>query len=222
MAKKQGLETPCVIINFKTYASGTGKEAEKLADICGKFENVAVCAQATDILACSKKAVTFSQHIDPVEQGKKTGFITAEAVKAAGAFGTILNHAEHKIPKDVLKASVEKAHANGLVVLVCADSTKEAEEIARICEPDYIAIEPPELIGGNISVSKANPKIITSTIAAVQKIKNIPIICGAGVSGTEDVKVAIKLGAVGVLVANFVMGAQDKKKAVKDLAQGLG
>ncbi len=213
-----------LIINFKTYESGTGKKGERIAEICKKLssKNIVIAAQAVDIHRLSRQNVrVFAQHIEPVLPGKNTGFVTAESVKSAGASGTLLNHAEHKIPIGMIQKSVERAKENGLLTVACAATAKEAEEIASACSPDYIAIETPELIGGNVSVSTANPGIITETIKAVQRIKKIPVICGAGVSGSADVKKAIELGAEGVLVANYVMGADDKKKAVSELLKGL-
>lgn len=224
------LRTPMLIINLKTYASGTGSNAEKIAGICEKLasgtgKTVIIAAQQADIHRAAKKAKKisiFAQHIDAAEQGRNTGFVTAEAVKAAGAKGTIINHAEHKIPLFLVKCAVERAKQNSLTTVVCAATAKEAQEIAKACSPDYIAIEPPELIAGKTGVSTAKPEIITDTIKAVHKIRKIPVICGAGVSSKEDVKAAIRLGAKGVIVANFVMSAKDKEKAISELLGGLG
>ncbi len=215
---------PMIIINFKTYDSGTGEKGKKIVDECEKLskDSIIIAAQTADLYRLSGNGIRiFSQHIDPVEQGKNTGFITAESVKAAGACGTLLNHAEHKITIESICKAVAKAKENNLKTIVCAATTKEAEDIAKACNPDFIAIEPPELIGGNISVSTANPQIITGTVEAVHRIKKIPIICGAGVCSGDDVRNAIRLGASGVLVANFVMGASDKTKAIKELISGL-
>src|SRR3989338_7331468 len=147
------LKEPFLIVNFKTYESGTGKKGESIADLC-KAKEIILAVQSVDIQrAASRKATVFAQHIDPIEQGKNTGFLTAEAVKSSGAKGTILNHAEHKIPMDILVRSVERASQNGLINVACAATPEDAMEIARNCSPDYIAIEPPALISGNLSVS---------------------------------------------------------------------
>ncbi|MBI2139276.1 triosephosphate isomerase [Candidatus Woesearchaeota archaeon] len=222
------IRTPILIINLKTYASGTGKNAETLVEICEKTASgrtIIVAAQAADIHRAAKKAKktsVFAQHIDAAEQGRNTGFVTAESVIEAGANGTIINHAEHKIPLMLVQKAVERARQNKLITVVCAATAKEAAEIAKACSPDYIAIEPPELISGKIGVSTAKPEIITDTIKAVHKVRKTPVICGAGVSSREDVKAAIRLGAKGVIVANFVMSAKDKKKAISELVEGLG
>lgn len=214
---------PMIIINFKTYASGTGKEGLELAKLCKKVNSkIIVAAQATDIAAISKLGVpVFAQHIGSAPQGKFTGHITAEAVAQAGAIGTLINHAEKKMPVDSISQAVTRAKENKLLTIVCAASINEAREIALNCDPDYIAVEPPGLIGGKVSVANAKPEIITKTIEQVHKIKNVPIICGAGIQNSEDVKTAMKLGASGVLVANCIMGAKDKEEALHQLVDGV-
>ncbi|HID24959.1 MAG TPA: triose-phosphate isomerase, partial [Thermoplasmata archaeon] len=85
-----------------------------------------------------------------------------------------------------------------------------------------VAVEPPELIGGDISVTSANPEIVTGTVEAVRSINNdIRILCGAGVKNGDDVKKALELGTDGVLLASGVVKAKDKKMVLLDLAKGL-
>ena len=88
-------------------------------------------------------------------------------------------------------------------------------------EPDMIAMEPPELIGGDISVSTARPEAIVETIEAVKSVKSVPVLVGAGIKNGQDVKKAIELGAKGVLVASGIVKAKDPKKAINDLVDGM-
>jgi triosephosphate isomerase len=83
--------------------------------------------------------------------------------------------------------------------------------------PDLIAVEPPELIGGNISVSTAKPEIISRAYELVGD----KLIVGAGVKNSNDIKIALKLGAKGVLLASGVMKAEDPEAVLKDLASAL-
>ncbi|MBI2141754.1 triose-phosphate isomerase [Candidatus Woesearchaeota archaeon] len=224
---------PFIVVNFKTYKEGTGGNAVKLAKMCEaaalKAKNkvkVAVAVQATDIFRVAAAVDTavvevFAQHIDANGQGKSTGFVIAEAVKEAGASGTLLNHAEHKIT-DIAKR-IATAKAAKLATVVCAADVAEAKTIASLTpSPDYIAIELPELIGTLVSVSKANPEVITSSIAEVRKIKNIPVLCGAGIANGEDVRKAVELGTVGILVATAVVLAKNPEKALAELIKGIG
>ncbi len=215
-----------IIVNFKTYEKSTGDFAKSLAITCHDVSNttgikVIAAVQAIDIRLCAQTHATiFAQHIDAIDFGAHTGFTLADSVKSAGATGTILNHSEHRLHIDELKKSIDAAKKRDLLVVACADSPEWAEKVAHL-NPDYIAIEPPELIGGDISVSTARPEIISQTIERVHKIKKIPILCGAGIKNGNDVRIAKKLGAEGILVASGVVGAKDQKAALLDLAQGF-
>lgn len=223
---------PLIIVNFKAYKEATGENAVKLARACeaaakkakGKVK-IAVAVQATDISRVSaavdtKVVSVFAQHIDANGQGKSTGFITAEAVREAGASGTLLNHAEHKIT-DIAKR-IATAKAAGLATVVCAANVAEAKTIASLTpSPDYIAVEPPELIGGTVSVSKAKPEVVSDSVAAVKSANSsIKVLCGAGVNSSQDVRKAIELGTEGILVASFVVLARDTEKALTELITG--
>ena len=85
-----------------------------------------------------------------------------------------------------------------------------------------MCIEPPELIGGDISVTTANPGIVSNSVEAVKSINDkVKILCGAGVKNGKDVAKAIELGADGVLLASGVVKAKDKEGVIRDLASGL-
>jgi triosephosphate isomerase len=218
------MKLPVIIVNFKTYKSATGENAVSLAKEFEKLAeklkiSVAVCVQNCDLFRVSE-AVTIpvlAQHIDSVEYGAHTGYVLPEAVKQNNAYGTLLNHAEHQIPDDLLKITIERAKEVRLFTLVCANTPEKAGKILRF-KPDLIAVEPPELIGGDISVSKAKPEVIKKAVKLVGPKK---LIVGAGIKTGEDVKIAVKLGAAGVLVASGVVQAQNPGKALIDLAKGL-
>ncbi|MBI2176073.1 triose-phosphate isomerase [Candidatus Woesearchaeota archaeon] len=224
---------PMIIINFKAYKEATGENAVKLAKACeaaakkakGRAK-VTVAVQAADIFRVAaavdtKVVAVFAQHIDANGQGKSTGFITAEAVRDAGASGTLLNHAEHKIT-DIAKR-IATAKAAGLATVVCAANVAEAKAIASLTpSPDYIAVEPPELIGGKVSVSKAKPEVVSDSVAAVKSAgSSIKVLCGAGVNSGEDVKKALELGTEGILVASSVVLANDPEEALLGLIEGV-
>lgn len=223
------LKLPALFINFKVYEAGTGLKALEVAKIAQRVslstgKTIVLVPQACDIRLISQKCKipVFAQHVDPVTYGAHTGSILPEAVKEAGASGTVLNHAENKRPDDFVEAAIKRAKEAGLMVMVCAESLERAKKIAGYAsKPDLIAIEPPELISGDISVSKARPELITDVVKAVSAISNIPVIAGAGIKNSQDVKKAIELGCSGVFVASGVMKAQDKKKEMLELLSGF-
>ena len=152
---------PIVVINFKTYKQG--KDVINLAKAIESVDkNIIIGVQPSDIYIIKKntKLKVYAQHVDYFDRGRNTGYILPEAVKSAGASGVFLNHSEHKIPLDIIEKSIERCKALGLKTLVFAKDTEEAKKV-EIFNPDYIAVESPELVSGNISVSVARPELIS-------------------------------------------------------------
>jgi triosephosphate isomerase len=211
-----------LIINFKTYEQGTGENALKIAKIAealaGDVE-IILAVQPADIkkIADNVRIPVFSQHADPIGYGAHTGWVLPESVKLSGAKGSLLSHSERRIDFETLGKSVKRCKELGLTTVVCADTPETAGNIAEL-KPDYIAIEPPELIGGDISVSKSKPEVITKSI---ERVGDIPLLCGAGIKNREDVKKAMGLGAKGILVASGVVKAENPEEAMSDLLAGF-
>ena len=213
-----------LLINFKAYDVATGDAAVELAKKCEKVaqetgKKIVLVVQAVDIQKVSEAVSleVWAQHVDEVEQGAKTGHILIEAVKSAGAKGTILNHSENRILRSKIEAVVARCKELNFPVLVCAQNAEEVGEIAAL-KPDFVAYEPPELIGGDISVSTAKPEVIEDSL---QQAGSVPLIVGAGVKNSKDVKVSIEMGSKGILVASGVVKADDVEAAVKDLVEYL-
>jgi len=222
------LELPLIIVNFKTYLEATGRRALELAKKCKRVAdelgiNVAVAPQAVDIaaIASSVSIPVLAQHVDPYPPGAYTGSVTIEAVKEAGAVGTLVNHSERRLRIDEVDEIVKRAKSAGLEVVVCASTPEVAASLSAL-KPRLIAIEPPELIGTGRAVSKVRPEVITDTIKLIKQVNpEVVIICGAGITSGDDVEAALRLGAQGVLVASGVVKAKDQEEALRDLANGL-
>ncbi len=224
------LNFPVLFINVKTYEGATGKGAVNLAKkaeavAVPKRVSIALVVQTADIRLVSQnvKLPVFAQHIDPVDFGSHTGAILPEAVKEAGAVGTVLNHAENKRDNQFLQKAIAEAKECGLVVMVCAESLARAKAIAAFPKkPEFIAVEPPELIGGKVSVSNAKPELIMDSVKAVKRIApEIELITGAGIKNAGDVKKALQLGTEGVFVASGIVEAPDQKAAIEELVTGF-
>lgn len=215
-----------LIINLKTYEESSDKNAIKIAKICKKLEkeakkrnvDIILCPQIIDLKEIIKEKVqVFSQHIDEYDFGAHTGFTTPISVKNAGSIGTLINHSEHRINIKKIETNLKIAKELKLLSCVCTRNAKETEKIAKL-NPDFIAVEPKELIGGNISISTAKPELIKNSLKAAKKI---PLLVGAGVKNSNDVRIAIKLGAKGILVASGVIKAKNIENAIKDLLSGF-
>ena len=222
------MRTPFILVNFKAYPEALGAKALDLAKACAKVEedtgrSLAVAPSAFDlaIVAKSVRIPVFAQHLDPAETGQSTGWLPPEAAVAAGAVGTIVNHSERKVAWEEMRDLIKRCHVLGLEVVACADDVAEAETAAKL-GPDYLAIEPPELIGGEVSVTTAKPEIVTRAVERIRATNpKVQVLCGAGVKTGKDVAKALELGTVGVLLASGVVKAKNPEKALRDLAKGL-
>ncbi len=212
-------------INFKVYNTSFGQKAVDIAKAGEKAAKeygieVIVIPPATELrrIASEVSIPVFAQHADPYDFGAYTGWLPIAALKEMNIKGVLVNHSEHRLRLDEIVAIVEAAKKHGLETLVCADTPIAAAAVAAI-KPTALAVEPPELIGTGIAVSKAKPEIITNTVQKVREVnKDVIILTGAGISTAEDVEAAIRLGTAGVLVASAIMKAQNPEKVINDMA----
>lgn len=221
------LKLPIVIVNFKAYEQATGSRAVELAKICDQVsketnKSVAICVQIGDLYRVVSEVdiPVFSEHVDSEEYGAHTGKVLINDIKENGACGSLLNHSEDRYRIDILEKAVAKLRESDLISLVCANDAHLAKSVANF-SPDFIAVEPPELIGGDVSVTSANPDIVIESVNSVKSVLDIPVLCGAGIKNGIDVKKSIELGCQGVLVASGVTKSDDPKKALLDLVSGL-
>ena len=219
------LQTPMIIVNFKTYLESTGKKAVELAKQAEKASketgvNIIVVPQFVDLakVAEAVEIPVFAQHIDPIKPGNSTGHILAESVTEAGAVGTLINHSERQLKLAEVDAIVRLTREKKLVSCVCTSNPSISAAVAYL-NPDIISIEPPELIGTGVAVSQAQPDAVTNTIRLVRKVNDEAVIlCGAGISRGEDVSIALKLGTHGVLVASGIVKAKDPYSVLRAFA----
>ncbi|MCW4003498.1 MAG: triose-phosphate isomerase [Candidatus Bathyarchaeota archaeon] len=219
------LQTPIIIVNFKTYLESTGKRAVELAQKAEKVHketgvSIVVAPQLADLakVAQAVEIPVFAQHIDPIQPGSNTGHVLVESVQEAGAVGTLINHSERQLKLADIDTIIKLTQEKGLVSCVCANNPAVSASIAAL-KSDIVSIEPPELIGTGIPVSKAQPQVVTNTVDLVRKIEpNMIILCGAGISQGEDVSVSLKLGTQGVLVASGIVKAKDPYSVMRAFA----
>lgn len=206
---------PVIIVNFKTYKQG--KDVLKLAKKLERVDDdIIVGVEPTDIkeVVESSELKVYSQHVDHYEPGRYTGYIIPEAVKVDGAEGSFLNHSEHKLDFKTLKKTVKRCKDIGLKTAVFAANLKEAKKIERL-KPDYLIVEPPELVAGNVSVSEAKPEFIKKI---ADNLKG-DFIVGAGIKTGKDVEKALELGARGIAVSSAVTKAKNPGKVLKDFLE---
>lgn len=219
------MDAPLIVVNFKTYSTAMAEYAETLGRLMADVETNARMVAVTSAFDLSSVSAisgleVWSQHLDPVGQGSHTGWLEPQTAIARGASGTIINHAEHKVSIDHVRDLMEML-PSGFPICACAADVAEARALAKL-GPTFIAVEPPELIGGDISVTTADPAIVSDTVAAVKEVNpDVRVLCGAGVKNGQDVATAISLGAEGVLLASGVTKANDIPSVLIDLVSLL-
>lgn len=212
------------IINFKNYEEISDLHSLKLAKAASSVAKrykikIAVCPPQHLLSEVAKIPVTvFSQHVDVAGVGSTTGFVVPELLKRSKVQGSLVNHSEHRITKDEIQKIVARLRDLKMTSVVCVRDVDEAKRYARL-EPDYIAIEPPELIGSGKAVSKERPKTITDSVKAVRDAKNSTrLLCGAGIVSGDDVAKALDLGADGILVASGIVRAKNWTDSIEEFA----
>lgn len=222
------VRTPLILVNFKTYSEATGEKAVKLAKTAEKISLetevcIGVAPQFVDVAPVSHAVSipVFAQHIDPIAPGSFTGHTLPESIREAGAIGTLINHSERRLKLADIDATITRARESDLLSVVCANNAAVSAAAAAL-KPNMIAVEPPELIGTGIPVSKAKPEVVSGTVDLVKRINpDVVILCGAGITRGEDVAAALRLGTEGVLVASGVVKAKDQYKSLLELAESI-
>jgi triosephosphate isomerase (TIM) len=222
------MPSPLILVNLKSYKEGTGSRAHMIAqaaELVAKESGVTIGIAPTFIdlhpIAHHFAIPVYAQHVDGTEPGAHTGHITADAIKAAGAAGSLVNHSERRLTLADIEASVRALQAQKMSAVVCTNNETTSAAAAAL-SPEYVAIEPPELIGSGVSVSKANPEIIKRSVATVHAVNlKVRVLTGAGIQSGECVKIAVDLGTDGVLLASSVVKAKDPGAVLRDLVSRL-
>jgi len=213
------------IINYKNYDEIAGVKSAKLASVADKiskkFKVKIAIAPPHHLLGVKYSGPILAQHTDNVKVGSTTGFVIPELLKKSKIAGSLINHSEHRIPPKNIEELVNRFRELGLVSVVCVQDAKEAARYAKL-NPDYIAIEPPELIGSGKAVSTEQPELITKSVQAVNNAKNsTKLLCGAGIVSGQDVRKAIELGSSGILVASGIVKAKNWSAIVEEFAKAM-
>ena len=200
MVKNYKISTPFFEFGPKAYLYG-----DKLLELMKKIDtyaekydmDVIADVQTTDLRLIaentSDRIHVYSQHMDSIPVGRGMGTILPEAVKATGAVGVMLNHAECKLTLDEIKKAIERADEVGLATIVCADTEEEIKAVAEM-NPNIVVAEPSELIGTGISVGR---EYVDACIELVKSVNSeIMVLPSAGISCGQDCYNIIMAGAV--------------------------
>jgi triosephosphate isomerase len=213
------------VINCKNYEEISGKKIIKFVKIAEKVSKkykvkIAISPPQHLIgLVANSSIQILAQHIDDSKIGSTTGFVIPELLKKSKVRGSLINHSEHRISSKEIQKLVLKLKELKMTSIVCVKDVAEVKKYVKL-NPDYIAIEPPELIGSGKAVSKEKPELIAKAAKEV-KNTNTKLLCGAGIVSGEDVVKALELGSKGILVASGIIKAKNWNKIISEFAEAL-
>ena len=212
-----------IFLALKTYKQSTGDQVIRLLSSVKKIiaeTNVPIIAvaQATDIYRIRKELdiEVWAQHVDPIDPGKNTGWISPYSVKEAGATGVLINHSEHKVKEEVIIETIKKARQYNLKIVLIGQTVEMVKKFDSF-DIDFLSFEKEDLIASPISMIDQQEETIKSLV----KIVKHPLIIGAGINDGEDTRKSKAVGAVGVLMATYFVTAPDPEKKLRELAEGF-
>ncbi|MDH3340407.1 MAG: triose-phosphate isomerase [Nitrosopumilus sp.] len=215
------------VINCKNYEEISGDKIIKFVKTAEKISKkykvkVAISPPQHLVgLVANSSIPIFAQHIDDSKIGSTTGFIIPELLKKSKVKGSLINHSEHRISSKEIEKLVSKLKELKMTSILCVKDVAEVKKYVKL-NPDYIAIEPPELIGSGKAVSKEKPDLISKAAEAVKNAKNnTKLLCGAGIVSGEDVSKAIELGSKGILVASGIVKSKNWNSIMSEFAKSM-
>ena len=196
--------------------------AKTMDEIAAEYDlDVIITPQYADIRMIAENTShihVYAQHMDYLRPGRGLGSVLPESIKEAGAVGVMLNHAEKKLTLDEIEKTIARADEVGLATIVCADSVREIEAVAKL-SPNLIVAEPTELIGTGVT---SDMRYVRDTIEAVRRINpDIMVLQGAGISTPDDVARVIRAGALATGCTSGVMRAADPEAAARAMLSTL-
>ena len=215
------------VINCKNYEEISGDKIIKFVKIAEKVSKkykvkIAISPPQHLIGLVSNSSIPIlAQHVDDSKVGSTTGFVIPELLKKSKVKGSLINHSEHRISSKEIEKLVLKLSELKMISILCVKNVAEVKKYIKL-NPDYIAIEPPELIGSGKAVSTEKPELIAKAASIVNGSKNkTKLLCGAGIVSGEDVAKAAELGSEGILVASGIIKAKNWDKIISEFSKAL-
>jgi len=220
------IEPPFFEIGPKAYLYGKAllKLAQHADKLSVKYDvRIIFTPQCVDIPLLvheTEHILVFAQHMDSLKVGRGVGSVLPEAIKEAGALGTLLNHAEKKLTMSEIERTIQRADEVGLATLVSADNAEEAVEIARM-GPNVILAEAPNSIEAGKRVTDDQVEINKVNRMVSEINPNILVLHGGGISIADDVYNIVKCGAQGTGSTSGVILAEDPLNKLEEMISAM-
>ncbi|MCV7225136.1 triose-phosphate isomerase [Mycolicibacterium komossense] len=209
---KSAVRTPFFEIGVKNYLYGDavvelawaadGAAAEYDIDILFITPYVDI----RRIAECTDRLIILAPYMDTLRPGRGLADVLPEGLKAAGAHGVVINHAERPVPLAQIRQTIDRANELDLLTFACADTVDDARAIA-VYRPDILNPEPSALIG---SGRTGGLDFMRASTEAIQAVSSQTLVeQGAGIATADQVHQYIAAGADGVGVASGIVGVGD-------------
>lgn len=220
------IEPPFFEIGPKAYLYG--RELLKLSQHADRLSvqynvRIVITPQCVDIPMLVRETehiLVFAQHMDSLKVGRGIGSVLPEAIKEAGALGSLLNHAEKKLGMAEIERTIRRADETGLATMVCADNLEEAVELARL-GPNVILAEAPGSIeaGRRTTDDQTGIRLVNRRVAEIDP--HILVLHGGGISTAGDVYDIVRLGAQGTGSTSGVILAADPLGKLEEMIAAM-
>jgi triosephosphate isomerase len=220
------LSPPFFEIGPKAYLYGSEVlSLAKFADeISAKYKvQIILTPQYVDIpllVRETKNLLIFAQHMDALPIGRGVGSVLPEAIRAAGAVGVLLNHAEKPLPLETIQLTIQRADEVGLASMVCAGCLEDVKTIAKM-RPNILLAESPELIGTGKRTAddQKNIRKINELVSGINP--EILVLHGAGISSGQDVYEIISMGAQATGSTSGIIKAKDPFAMLEEMIRAV-
>lgn len=221
-----GITPPFFEIGPKAFLYG--KEALRLARhadrVSRKYDvQIIFTPQYVDIplLSAETEAIlVFAQHMDYLGIGRGVGSVLPEALKAAGAVGVLLNHAEKPLSVETIEATIKRADEVGLATMVCAGTPEDVARVAHM-QPNIVLVESPDLIGVGNRGENDQAMIAQANESLWSINPKIRVLHGAGISNGQDVYNVILAGAQGTGSTSGILRAPDPFQMLEEMISSV-
>ena len=211
--------TPFLVVNPKSYLYGEEALAlAKASDAVAKrtgltiyftcpFSDIRLIHENTDSI------IVTAQAMESLPPGRGMGHLLPEALYAAGARATFLNHAEQPMTIAELSKTIVRARELGITTIACADSLVEGRAIAAF-SPDILLCAP--------TGKTADDSYTTSIVTEIRASNpTIGIMIASGITTADDVYRVVHLGADGSGATSGILNAPNPAARIAEMADAV-
>lgn len=200
------------ILDLAIYADQAAEKYDIRVIFTTPYANIERVAEQT------RNLLVFAPYMDCAPVGRGLANVLPESLRAAGASGVMLNHAERPMGLAELCKTMERARRLGMLSIVCADSIQETKAVAML-GPDLMVTEPTELIAMG---KPAEISYVKAAVDAVLEIDpHIGILVGGGISTGQDAYNVIAEGADATGASSAIATAKDPNAVVEEMLRAV-